>query len=92
MSAALDDVFADLADVDAMIVDVRVNTGGSDTASIAMASRFATEDTPALVKAPYLGPDSWGPETAVSTPACSADICFDGPVIVLASESTVSAG
>lgn len=92
MSEAMDPVLSDLADVEALIVDVRVNTGGSDTASLEMASRFTASEVPVLVKAPYLGPGEFGPETAASVPACDEGACFDVPVILLASESTVSAG
>ena len=91
ISVNLDQALTALADVDTLIVDVRVNTGGADTQAIEMASRFATETTEAFTKSPYLAPDSWGPETVVYTPACDAEACFDGPVMLLTSASTVSA-
>lgn len=91
MHMVMEDAMTALSGVSAMVVDMRVNSGGSDTAAIAMASYFAETETLAFTKAPYLGDGAWGPATEVSTPACAAATCFDGPVIVLVSESTVSA-
>lgn len=92
MATLADEALSALDGVDAMVVDMRVNFGGSDTQAVELASRFASATTPAFVKAPWLGDDAWGPETEVSTPACAAGACFDGPVILLVSDSTVSAG
>lgn len=41
LSPILDDVFADLAGTSAMIVDLRINQGGTDPVALAIANRFA---------------------------------------------------
>lgn len=86
-----DEALADLEGVGALVIDARINFGGSDDQSLAIASRFAEEETPAIAKAPRLG-EGWGLETEVSTPACDEVCVLDVPVVLLVSSSTVSAG
>ncbi len=50
LAEILDEVFSDLADTQAMIVDVRINQGGTDPVALAIANRFADSEHAAVSK------------------------------------------
>jgi hypothetical protein len=84
----LDLILAELRGSRGLIVDFRLNVGGLDSVALEIASRFAareqvvfTKDTPG---------DDTQPYPVMLTPSPSAH--FSGPVVVLTSKNTVSAG
>ncbi len=83
-ASVLDERLGALADTRALVIDLRVNTGGFDSTSLVFASRFAESRTLALTKAARDG-DSY--EIYVEP----AGTRYEGDVVVLTSESTVSA-
>ena len=88
-----DAVVAELADTTGLIIDVRANDGGYDLVSLAIAERFAGSQTLAWSKATRDGPDhldfSAYRELEVGD---AVDGAYPGPVVVLASGGTFSAG
>ena len=88
-----DTVVAELSDTIGIIVDVRANDGGYDLVSLAIAERFAGSRTLAWSKALRDGPDhlDFTPyrDTEVGDAVAGA---YAGPVVVLASGATFSAG
>lgn len=86
---ALDSVFNDLRDTQALIVDVRRNGGGKDFLSLAIASRFAANETLAYRKQARLG--------SARTPLVDVflnprgDFQYLAPVYLLTSSQTASA-
>ncbi|MFK7734223.1 MAG: S41 family peptidase [Pseudomonadales bacterium] len=50
LAEVLDEVFTDLADTTAMIVDIRINQGGTDAIGLAIANRFADRERMAVRK------------------------------------------
>lgn len=89
MADAIDAAIAEVGDAEAMIVDIRINGGGSDTQSLAMASRFAAERTLAFTKQARDG-DGWTEPFEVYVEPHDGPR-FEGPVVVMVSGSTVSA-
>lgn len=89
LEAALDEALSDLQDVAALIVDVRRNGGGKDFLSLAIASRFAANETLAYRKQARLG--SGRAELVDVYVSPRGDVQFLGPVILLTSATTASA-
>lgn len=88
LAAALDEALAGFADVDAVIVDVSNNHGGYDLVARELAGRFADARRLAYTKQAH-GVD--GPPQALHVEP-SAGPRFAGPVYLLTSDVTVSAG
>ncbi|MEM8558201.1 MAG: S41 family peptidase [Bacteroidota bacterium] len=78
---------ADLADTDALIVDVALNQGGYDEVSLAIAAHFTAEPTLGLTKYAYGAKD----DTRQSFTIVPAETVYTKPVVVLTSDVTVSA-
>lgn len=88
---AMAEVLEDLGDVSGLVVDLRVNDGGWDAVSLALAGHFASERTLAWTECTRDGPShddcsAW--EEAWIEPA---EPRYDGPVVVLTSGGTFSA-
>ncbi len=80
-------VLTDLADTDALIVDVALNQGGYDEISLAIASHFAAEPTLGLTKYAYRAET----DTRQSFTMRPAATIYHKPVYLLTSDVTVSA-
>lgn len=85
----LDEMLDDIGDLPSMIVDVRLNGGGHDTVSTAIASRFAEKRTVFGNKHPYAAGDSVAPTEMVVEPYDGEQ--FEGDVALLISGETASA-
>ncbi|MEO0557607.1 MAG: S41 family peptidase [Bacteroidota bacterium] len=83
----LSQVVRDLADTDAMIVDVAFNQGGYDEVALAVAAHFAAEPTLALTKETH-GAPSGAEQSFYVVPA---EVRYLKPVVVLTSDVTASA-
>ena len=89
LAQAVDRAISDLADVRAIIVDVRFNGGGWDDASLLIASRFADKRRAVLSKQARAG-DTWSKRhTVYVEPGGSQQ--FTRPVVLLTGPMTVSA-
>ena len=88
--SAVDRAFADLSDVDGLVVDVRANEGGWDDVSLAIAQRFAGDRTLCWWKQERDGPehDDFTPWREVHVEAGDA---WDKPTVLLTSGMTFSA-
>ena len=89
LELALDQAMTDLRDVQALIVDVRRNGGGKDFLSLAIASRFATNETHAYSKQARLG--SGRSELIDVYIQPRGAVQYLGPVYLLTSNETASA-
>lgn len=89
IDAILDQALTDLADVEAMIIDVRTNGGGNDYISLAIASRFTEQDVFAYSKQARLGNVRTDAIDVILSPR--GDVRYSGPVYLLVSASTISA-
>ncbi|BFM09694.1 hypothetical protein R50071_48980 [Halioxenophilus aromaticivorans] len=89
IDAIMDQALTDLADVSALIIDVRTNGGGNDYISLAIASRFAQQDVLAYRKQARLGSARTEPMDVVISPR--GNMTYAGPVYLLVSPNTVSA-
>lgn len=89
LEAGLDEVMNDIRDQQALIVDLRLNNGGSDFLSLAIASRFVGSAQQVYSKQARDGASRTS-LTAV-TLAPRGEVQFLKPVVVLTSASTVSA-
>ena len=85
----LDDMLDDIGGLPTMILDVRVNGGGHDTVSVAIANRFADQRRVFGTKRAFTGGDDALPTDMVIEP--KGDRRFDGEVAVLISGETASA-
>ncbi len=90
LEAALDRVFTDLAECDALIVDLRINGGGFDRAGLAIANRIADRRRVAFTKCAREGEGHTEPQAIHVQP--SSRPRFGKPVYVLTSPLCVSAG
>jgi C-terminal processing protease CtpA/Prc len=92
--AALDEAFTLARGASALVIDVRVNGGGSDVFGLELASRLAREPYVAFAKVARNDPDDptrfTPPQPSVVRP--SEHPGFRGPVALLTSGYTVSAG
>ena len=90
---ALDTIFSD-PNLKALVIDVRINSGGSDPYGLAIASRLATREYLAYTKVARADPDDrnkWTPgDPSIVRPSTRPG--FRGPVVELIGPSTVSAG
>ncbi|HXZ42750.1 MAG TPA: S41 family peptidase [Terriglobales bacterium] len=90
---ALDTIFSDTS-MKALVIDVRINSGGSDPYGLAIASRLATREYLAYNKVARADPadrNKWTPtDPSVVKPGTRPG--FRGPVVELTGPSTVSAG
>lgn len=93
LEAALDDIFRNSAKLAGLVIDVRINGGGSDVFGISMASRLATEEYLAYAKVirnDIRDPDHRTPPQQVIVHV-SQRPGFRGPVVLLTSADSVSA-
>ncbi len=90
---ALDAIFSD-PNLKALVIDVRINSGGSDPYGLAIASRLTARPYLAYTKVARADPvdrNKWTPgDPSIVRP--SARPGFGGPVVELTGPSTVSAG
>jgi len=93
LESALDTIFSDPA-LRTLVIDVRVNRGGSDALGLAVASRLATRDYLAYAKEARADPvdrTKWTPrDPSIVIPSSRPG--FRGPVVELIGPSTVSGG
>ncbi len=93
LEAALDDIFSDRA-LEALVIDVRINSGGADPYGLAIASRLATREYLAYTKEARADPidhDKWtsgDPSLVRPSPRPG----FRGPTVELIGPLTISAG
>ncbi len=86
---AIDAALAALADKEALVIDVRFNSGGLDSVALIFASRFSGEERLAYSKHARVG-DSFTPlRDFYVTPGGPQQ--FTGPIVVLTSGMTASA-
>ncbi len=93
LEKALDDIFSDAA-LQALVLDLRINFGGSDQLGLAIASRLASDEYPAFTKYARLcsaDRDAWT-VGQVSLIRPSPRPGFHGPVVELIGPLTISAG
>lgn len=89
LNAVLDEALTAFIGAKAVIVDVSNNRGGHDSTARTIATRFAAEPHLAYTKLPAATPDAT-PQTFYVQP--SPRVRYTGPVYVLTSDITVSAG
>jgi hypothetical protein len=93
LETALDNIFSDSARLTGLVIDVRINGGGSDVFGISIASRLATQDYLAYSKVTrndIHDPDHRTPPQPV-TVHVSQRPSFHGPVVLLTSADSISA-
>ena len=93
LELALDDIFRDSAKFAGLVIDVRINGGGSDVFGISIASRLAAHDYFAYSKVArndVRDPKHRTPPQAIIVHTSSRP-GFRGPVVLLTSSDTVSA-
>jgi hypothetical protein len=88
-AAAIDQVIAEFANADTIIVDVRFNGGGYDSVALAIAGRFADQEYLAFTKQTRDG-DTFTPLDSYSVTPSGAQQ-YTGNVVVLTSRITASA-
>lgn len=89
LDAALDEALGDFAGLSAVIVDVSNNRGGYDAIGRHIAARFARRETHVYAKRGFGGTAPWQ-HFSIAPP--SGHATFSGPVWLVTSEVTVSAG
>jgi hypothetical protein len=93
LETALDDIFKGSGGLRGLVIDVRINGGGSDVFGISIASRLATKQYLAyskVIRDDVRDPDHRSPPQPV-TVLVSQRPGFHGPVILLTSADSVSA-
>jgi Peptidase family S41/Tricorn protease C1 domain len=93
LEAALDDIFKDSAKLTGLVIDVRINGGGSDVFGISIASRLTTQDYLAyskVIRNDIHDPDHRTPPQPVIVHV-SQRAGFRGRVVLLTSADSVSA-
>jgi carboxyl-terminal processing protease len=89
LKPVLDEALADLTAKRALILDIRLNTGGYDHVGFDIAARFADQSRVAFTKMARWG-DAYTPRQAhVLSPG--DDLRFGGTIVILTSELTASA-
>jgi carboxyl-terminal processing protease len=86
----LNQIMTDFDGLSGLILDVRTNNGGDDFVSQAIVSHLIDQDLPAYAKQARLGDERTQAQQIVISPNEGAR--FSGPVAVLTSASTSSAG
>ncbi len=86
--AAMEKAIPDLADTDALVIDVTLNGGGSDSVSLAIASHFTDTETLSFTKQAHAA-EGAQPQPFFVDPAPRAR--YRRPVTLLTSNYTVSA-
>jgi hypothetical protein len=89
VEAAIDQVVAEFADAEAVIIGVRFNGGGYDAIALTLAGRFADQERLAFTKQTRNGDDFTPPDSYYVTPGGPQQ--YTGQVIVLTSSLTASA-
>ena len=93
LETALDDIFRDSAKFTGLVIDVRINGGGSDVFGVSISSRLAAHDYLAYSK--VTRNDIRDPKHRTTPQAiivhASSRPGFRGPVVLLTSSDTVSA-
>lgn len=93
LEAALDDIFKDSAKLAGLVIDVRINGGGSDVFGISIASRLARQEYLAYSK--VARNDIHDPDHRTSPQPVMVHVSqragFLGPVVLLTSADSVSA-
>jgi hypothetical protein len=94
LEKALDEALQDSDKLRGLIIDVRINHGGSDVLGAQVASRFATKEYLAFAKEARNDPNDPTRFTALQETLVpvSARPHFHGPVVQLTSGTTISAG
>lgn len=89
MALAFSQVAAELANANAIIIDIRYNPGGSDSVSLGVASHFTAQPVDVFTKTTRNGDGQTAPFTATLTPF--DDTPLTQPVILLTTKMTGSA-
>ena len=93
LETALDDIFRNSAKLTGLVIDVRINGGGSDVFGISIASRLATEEYLAYSK--VARNDIHDPDHRIQPQPVIVHVSqragFRGPVVLLTSADSVSA-
>jgi len=93
LERALDDIFKDSTKLTGLVIDVRINSGGSDVFGISLASRLATQEYLAYEK--VMRNDIRDPHHRTSPQRVIVHVSqrpgFRGPVVLLMSAHSVSA-
>jgi hypothetical protein len=93
LESALDDIFKDSAKLTGLVIDVRINGGGSDVFGVSIASRLATEEYLAYAK--VIRNDLHDPDHRTAPQPIMVHVSqrpgFRGPVVLLTSADSVSA-
>jgi hypothetical protein len=87
---ALDEILYDIQDSAGLIIDVRLNPGGTDFLSMAIVSRFIDSRRHVFSKQARLGSSTTDMDEVILEPRGSLQ--YLGPIAVLTSASTQSAG
>jgi hypothetical protein len=93
LESALDEIFKDSTKLTGLVIDVRINTGGSDVFGVSIASRLATQEYLAyskVIRNDIHDPDGRTPPQPVLVRVSSRP-SFRGPVVLLTSSDSVSA-
>lgn len=93
LESALDEIFSD-PNLKTLVIDVRINFGGTDPYGLAIASRLATRPYVAYTKVARIDPvhrNKWSPGDK-SEVRPSSRPSFHGPVVELTGPLTISAG
>lgn len=93
LETALDDIFTDSAKLNGLVIDVRINSGGSDVFGISISSRLATQEYLAYNKVVRNDVRDTGHRTEPqpSVVHVSTRPGFHGPIVLLTSADSVSA-
>lgn len=88
LNEILDEVIADLQDTRAMVIDVRSNTGGTDSESMEIINRFATDRLRVISKFARSFNGETEIKQAITKPVSNP---YTSPIVVLSSLETASA-
>ncbi len=94
LEKALDEVFTNAQELEGLVIDVRINYGGSDVLGVAVAARLTTHDYLAFAKKARNDPADASHFTDLQETQvrASARPHFHGSVVLLTGSNTVSAG
>ena len=93
-AAELDTAFQSLLadNVETMVIDIRWNLGGTDVASLLTASHFFSERTLGFTKRAVIPGGGWTEKAELYIDPAPSGTVFEGNVVMITSQSTVSAG